>query len=244
MLFEEARFENLIKIDLSTDLIPDGAGSNNATTVFAAVGLALSSWESLEEELCRLFQGYIDSRGVASARAYGCQTSNLTRLNMLKQVIESKYGFSDPGRCALHTKAMNKIQKLAKFRNNIAHGKVQSPTLNEENRGFFLFPAEYNSTKNHSDYQYFIKIGESAEKDEFKKFFLARSAYYYSDAEINQYAKFFQIAEKDVRKARLNLFENDIRSRAEQGDASVAVSAQVEIAITPDRPSSEYPCPD
>jgi len=217
MFDAEPRFESLLALSPKEIFVPSAPGRMAPQEIFKAVGHALTTWESLEEDLCRLFGEYIGTINPAVKRAYGSVVSSQGRIGMMKEVIQANYGVTWPETAALHTKAMNQIGALAGRRNEIAHGIVTNQTVNEKNFGYCLMPAEYNAGKTYSAGEYFSRVNAGSAHSEWLRFFLSRGKYVYTHVEITKYAEMFAIAKKDVQSVHLYLFESRVRHLAQAG---------------------------
>ena len=66
-------------------------GSATADEVFLSVGMALTQWEMLEQELADLFGSLCDTSSMAPSLAYGAVVASSSRGDMLKAAAASFY---------------------------------------------------------------------------------------------------------------------------------------------------------
>lgn len=77
-------------------------GDADPSNIYLAVGLALDTWESLEEELALIFASLIGSDDpIASMRAYGSVITSRGRNEMISAAAEAY--FSDAPNATLQT---------------------------------------------------------------------------------------------------------------------------------------------
>ena len=128
---------------------PKPKGDASADPIFLAVGKALSSWETVEGEFASIFSSFLSAEHWGAQRAYGIIVGNRARREMLEAVAELFFRFrkvsSDDRK--LFKLVMEHFQKASAIRNNIAHGYVTSFMMDGNDRGTFLVPPQYNSTK-------------------------------------------------------------------------------------------------
>ena len=124
-------------------------GDQDAITIYAAVGSALSYWEASEDVLMGLFQALCGEAEPVASVAY-VQAPRKVRVSMLRLAIDSySHRMLDDERSDIIT-ALNRLDKLATTRNEIAHGHVSNPTMIETGQegeqtivaqGHYLLPA-------------------------------------------------------------------------------------------------------
>lgn len=123
-------------------------GDESHEGLWTAVGMALTCYESLEEEMASLFSYFVESKSNAAVRAYG--TSIGARKDMI--TAASAIFFER------HSVAQEDIEaidllikhhgKAATLRNNIAHGVVRSLHDSDGSpKEWFLISPSYNSRK-------------------------------------------------------------------------------------------------
>ena len=131
------------------------SGDDSPDNLWRAVGLALTSYEDLEEELAELFRFFIESNSKAALRAYGVSSG---RQNLLTEA--SKEFFNRRNGYISDIDEFNSILKhyscAASFRNEIAHGIVRNFRLNDSDTAgkWFLVAPSYNSRKTRSSTEY------------------------------------------------------------------------------------------
>jgi hypothetical protein len=127
-------------------------GDKDAMTTYAAVGMALSSWEQLESGLAHLFTMFVgqDAFNAWPAQlAYSTIASFRGRAEMLKATSEPYFQFNQYAK-PFETdfkKLYKEAIQFAPRRNEIAHGQVLRITINNRSSGCFLTPAEYANRK-------------------------------------------------------------------------------------------------
>jgi hypothetical protein len=127
------------------------AADESITTVYAAVGEALSAWERLEESLAQLFSIFIGlhSGSIAAERAYGSVTSFISRKGMIEQAAEVYFrDHPNAESQALFDDILELAEGFSARRNDIAHAKATSFLRRTDRKYIFLlWPAFYNSNK-------------------------------------------------------------------------------------------------
>ncbi len=130
-------------------------GDDSPDNLWRAVGMALTSYEHLEEELAQLFQFFIESNSKAAVKAYGVSSG---RHNLL---MEASQAFFD--RRNGYIIDINEFKNILKhyshaasFRNEVAHGIVRSFRLDDADTvgKWFLVAPSYNSRKTRSSTDY------------------------------------------------------------------------------------------
>jgi hypothetical protein len=135
-------------------------GSANSDDVYRAVGMALTSWEYVENAVADIFVSVVgdpfeSANKSPATRAYGAVTNFNSRADMVEAAA---YAFLNPERTKAKADAqllahrtelreqfktlLGKFRSFAGRRNDIAHGIVDSNRL-----GSFLYPASYNAKK-------------------------------------------------------------------------------------------------
>ncbi|SEK35574.1 hypothetical protein SAMN04487787_101594 [Kosakonia sacchari] len=129
-------------------------GDENQDIIFHAVGMALSQWETLENEMFRLYLVFCSSdnaiTSTALRRAFGTIESSDGRRKALEEAARVYFGDHNyPCGIAKPYKLLFESHKKAsERRNEIAHGVVRCFWINNENKGNFLLPASYNTGRN------------------------------------------------------------------------------------------------
>jgi hypothetical protein len=146
-------------------------GDSNSQDTYAAVGAALSSWETSGTMFGALYGAFVKPTGAntIALRAYGAILAPSSRHDMITEAAEAY--FAGVGDAALHER-VKKLLKLYRSasarRNEIAHGVVMG-------RGkplkFFLVPGIFASRKRELD--------------------MVTTKYQLSSVEINQYTRHF-----------------------------------------------------
>jgi len=141
-------------------------GDDSPEKLWHAVGLALSSYEHLEEELAGLFQFFVESNSNAAVRAYGASNGRHSLLTEASETFfDRRNGFIKD---IEDFKAILKHYSCAaSFRNEVAHGIVRNFRLHDDDTigVWFLVAPSYNSrkTKLSASYRYgTYKLGEVA----------------------------------------------------------------------------------
>ena len=133
------------------DVLPkEPKGDDNINVLYAAVGRALSQWESLESVLGSIFARLCQSDSEAPARAYGTIVSAKGRIDLLREAFACH-----PARKTVDLQGLPKlldhVGHFGSRRNEIAHGIAMNLAYNHDDQGCFLCPARYNSKKHFSD---------------------------------------------------------------------------------------------
>lgn len=146
-------------------------GDAEIKEIYAAVGMALSQWETLETLLSGLFALVTEAReSQAAQRAYGSIISSSGRCEALRAAgdvffndrVKNSVGWEVFG------ELVNNVRDAASRRNEIAHGVA---TTLPGGKGAFLVPADYATKK--------VKARSSADEDH-----LSLRAYGYTSKDI------------------------------------------------------------
>jgi hypothetical protein len=164
-------------------------GDGDVDQIYLAVGRALSTWETLEENLGRVFAALCGSNGEGPARAYGAVSSNSGRTDMIREAfscshVRSKSSF------ATFPKFLERVGKYGTRRNEIAHGVARSFNVNSVDKGCYLCPASYHSRKTLSSTAYMDSVINS-EFTEQLIFIRVFGKYAYTSNQINYYTDRF-----------------------------------------------------
>jgi hypothetical protein len=121
-------------------------GDPDPRDLYTSVGIALTSWEAVENAYAQLFAGIMHG-GMwnAAPRVYGSIISPSGRRDALAAAAEIFFhgvNATDEHRDQLKI-LLNHHQQATARRNDIAHGVVSE--ISE--RGFYLIPSPYNTTK-------------------------------------------------------------------------------------------------
>lgn len=104
-------------------------GDPDQQVLFAAVGAALSAWESLEERLSHTFELLVSPEGgsLSALRAYGSILTFRGRGEMIKAAAEGAFFLKPDPDLPKRLKALiDEITNFATRRNEIAHGIIQT----------------------------------------------------------------------------------------------------------------------
>jgi hypothetical protein len=135
-------------------LDPKDRGDPSGDAIYRAVGLALSRWEEAENVLAHIFgimsECQTATSQMAAQRAFGSIETSTGRRKMLAAVAEVYFGHSWTEK-AVKGPFNHLIEAFAAAsgrRDDIAHGIARCITINGNPRGWFLWPAEYNTGRN------------------------------------------------------------------------------------------------
>lgn len=131
------------------------AVGNSPSTIFAAMGKALSAWEMLEFYVLLLYEYLIKSHTEATRRGFGVIESSRERRNVVREVAKCfflQHKVSEADRSSFRA-LLNHIDEASKRRNEIAHGIAITVKIENDDRGTFLCPAMYNAKKRGSAYE-------------------------------------------------------------------------------------------
>jgi hypothetical protein len=159
---------------------PDG--DLDTSTLFAAVGEALSTWEIMEGTLGQIFAGLCGSHEEAPVRAFGRVQSAGGRYDMLEEAFDcssakrflAAYDFP---------RLLKDIRCFSARRNEIAHGHALTWEFNGTPKGAFWVPPSYNSKKHLSREQ----TARIEPADELFALPLVTGLYAYNSRQINYY---------------------------------------------------------
>jgi hypothetical protein len=165
------------------DVLPiEPQGDSDASSIYHAVGLALSQWEGVEGALAQLYMNIINSKSRAAVVAYGTIASGSGRVGMIMAAAEIESSTIDNIFLSdLKTLLDTHIGKLSGRRNEIAHGQVAEFTGGGIRQGHYLVPPLYNTRKQRSP-RTAVQIAE---------FPFNRFMYAYTATQIDQYADHF-----------------------------------------------------
>lgn len=125
-------------------------GDELDTTLYEAVGRALTTWELMEGLLARIFSLLCRAEFGGAERAYGAVSASSGRREMIAEALGTFPRRNDPRLLPLPN-LLDRVGKFGGRRNEIAHGIVMPISDRTEPLGFFLIPAMYNSRKRLSD---------------------------------------------------------------------------------------------
>lgn len=119
-------------------------GSDSAKEIYLSVGVALSWWESSEDIIMGVFRDLCGKDEPVAFETY-VKSNRATRTRMLRTALEKYPGRFTKEETVLILRALVKLDKLAKKRNQIAHGHVSKQTSRRdgviEMQGNFLVPS-------------------------------------------------------------------------------------------------------
>ena len=129
-------------------------GDDSIDLIFHAIGSALTQWEVLENNLFSMYMMFCELESASSynaiRRSFGTIESSAARRIAIIEAAKIYFGEEEYSRGS--AKQFKKIfeahEAATKRRNDIAHGVAHGFTINNESKGFFLFPASYNSGRN------------------------------------------------------------------------------------------------
>lgn len=166
-------------------------GYKSEDTLFISIGHALTVWEQIENMLSMMFALFVESGSDAARRAYGAISSASGRreaLGMAAQVFAGNQVSDFPMRD--FQLLMNHVGKASGRRNEIAHGIVTSFSLDGNEHGFFLVPADYNSRKTAArTIEWRKNLSAQTSTDQFAIF---GSLYRYTSSDINHFRHLFK----------------------------------------------------
>ena len=171
-------------------------GDEDINVLFAAVGKAISSWETMESHLGSIFADLCGPQNEAPFRAYGTVSSSRGRISMIREAyaVSTLSEFMDDDLSNL----LGDVEKFAARRNDIAHGLVQHRVVHDKDRGHFWGPPTYNSKRQPSKAEHDMMMQREA--DDWHKGL--QGSYSYNSAQIDHYtAEFSKLAERafDIR---------------------------------------------
>lgn len=158
-------------------------GDISADGIFRAVGIALGSWENVEDALARLYRQLLGSETEGAQRAYGTVVSFSGRRDMLMVALD-EFPLCDHAPFSGFETTINEVGKFSARRNEIAHGTVFHSVMNGVDRGHYLCSPMYNSRKRPSY--------KSTEGKENWEDLLTFGSYAYTSDQILRYAEHFQ----------------------------------------------------
>lgn len=119
-------------------------GSDSASEIYVAVGLALSFWESFEDVFMGLFADLCFEEEPTAYKTY-VDSNRAQRQKMFKTAVSKDKRFLTSDEKDAIAVIVNKANRLATRRNQIAHGHVTETSVQEDGvskkTGFFLVPA-------------------------------------------------------------------------------------------------------
>jgi len=103
-------------------------GADEPREIYQAVGVALSWWEASEDEILGLFKLLCEATEPVAIESF-IQAPRAVRGSMLKFAIETYAHRFNEGEAKVVYKAMEKLDILARTRNEIAHGHCSTQTV-------------------------------------------------------------------------------------------------------------------
>ena len=129
-------------------------GDPSAEKIATAVGLALSAWGNVEENLCILFGDLMSNRapacGFMAMRVYGSVNSSLVRRDMILAAAEVYFGFNwkwDDIQNPIKS-LLGAVNEASMRRDDLAHGQAIEHFYSDELLGFFWVSTSYKHTRN------------------------------------------------------------------------------------------------
>lgn len=134
-------------------------GDRDADVLFAAIGQALTEWETVESSLAELFAVFVSARGKSifwkpAIQAYGSIVSFKSRCEMLRVAAQAFFSTRKKASATQETfkRLISEASNYSGRRNEIAHGQVSEMKLvyqggRTRSGGYFLFPSLYNPKK-------------------------------------------------------------------------------------------------
>lgn len=134
---------------------PKEKGDPGPEPIFLGVGMVTSHWESVEEAVAHLFlrvSGTIpgDAGSRAALRAYGAVESSYSRSKLVKSAADVYFAYnhtSQDARDCFEDLIVVQFRKASQRRNDVAHAIVQTIFKDDDDRGSFLIPPEYNTER-------------------------------------------------------------------------------------------------
>ena len=162
-------------------------GTKQEDEIYAAVGRALTNWETLEWVLARMYSALCGAKTEGAERACGIVLISNTRNDMVVEALKC-FEFGELTHKNKIKSFLKKVRNFGPRRNEIAHGVVRSVRVQGTDLGFFLAPAPSSS-------KYVISRTEDLNyRNSMKKFDLPwykNLKYCYNSDQINIYADYF-----------------------------------------------------
>lgn len=213
-------------------------GDDNADAVYLSVGKALSAWEQIDTMLAKMFGLFVESDSQAAERAYGAIASNSGRMEALRQATGI---FASKQREKFHLPDFNLIIKhvcdASGRRNEIAHGIVTSIKIDNNECGFFLTPAPYNSRK--TDAKTYDWWRQAAEKNPDNPFMVFGFDYRYTSADVDHFTNLFQELNKQVSGFYMEQFMDVVRAKFERAPSNQKLTLQLGAQSASEPPKSQ-----
>lgn len=145
-------------------------GDDTPDALYAAVGVALTTWERLDDSIGHLFGILVNSRMGAAEAAFGMVQSIDQQMRMVIAAAERIYPKrDDPFRVEIVELITKELTQMAGVRNDIAHGYVsvfhvsatdQHGVTTETDWGHFLIPGHTNTKKRLSNDEIAVRHSE------------------------------------------------------------------------------------
>ena len=118
----------------------------HAKDIYRAVGVALSHWATVEDDMATLFAAVLQTRSVAAHRALFAVISHRGRIEVIRAAAEVALR---PHREILSdvTERLKILSKAGARRNEIAHGRVTDYSENGRKIGCVLIPSLFDPRK-------------------------------------------------------------------------------------------------
>ena len=172
-------------------------GDDVPDIIFRNVGMALSTWEWIETAFAKMFGLFVEGESIAAERVYGTIIANPGKQEILRHAVEI---FAERQKTEFPMRdfnlLLNHFKEGSSVRNEIAHGIVQSFTINDDQRGFFLTPAPHNSRKTEAiTPAWLIKYAQQQPASPFKIF---GYDYRYTSTDIENFSMLFKELSKQA----------------------------------------------
>jgi hypothetical protein len=198
---------------------PSMTGDSKPDDTFAAVGRALTAWETVEEELaelCVIFSGLKDGvdENKAMRRFFGAIDSGGSRRKALREAGEVYFWHHDANKTMINklTDLLdNNVSKGSRLRDDIAHGIVCGFTTAKKHVGTFLIPSFYKSDRNKAFVPF---VSEICIDDTEFPFDTINANYRYNSSDIGDITRKFMLLYDEVLK-----FISEVRN-LEKGETS------------------------
>lgn len=179
-------------------------GDGRDSTIYRAVGAALSQWEQLESTISDIFAALVESKSQAASRAYGNIASSVGRIQALDCAAEIFFETHQNIDRSAYISMVKVVGSAAPRRNDFAHGTVKIyAAKNVIGGGHYLVAPDYNTRR--TDAFISFPVGDKEGEDPFS---WAPSNYAFTAAQITVFTKRFARLEREA----LNLARSLSRS--------------------------------
>ena len=124
-------------------------GDQDGNLIYNAVGVALSSWDSVECTFSDFFGIMVGSRSEAATRAYGTIISNGGKISAIAAAAEISFHYwkVDKEHKDAFALLLAHFGAASSIRNDIAHASVTTFTTGVKERGAFLTPTSHMTSR-------------------------------------------------------------------------------------------------